>query len=114
MFLTGAAQNYFVLKLADDVPHPGLHVTPDQSLLHSVVCKVGIHLDHPFHSWFSAAVVPVWTQARYVCYYTACMFCLMSMSEEQTQPALSLGICVLLADTTCRSETHATRIANNT
>lgn len=37
MFLTGAAQNYFVLKLADDV---------------------GIHLDHPFHTWFVAAVVP--------------------------------------------------------
>lgn len=25
--------------------------------------KVGIHLDHPFHTWFAAAVVPARTQA---------------------------------------------------
>ncbi|CAK9107464.1 cGMP-dependent protein kinase [Durusdinium trenchii] len=37
MFLTGAAQNYFVLKLAEDV---------------------GVHVEHPFHSWFTAAVIP--------------------------------------------------------
>ncbi|CAJ1435332.1 unnamed protein product, partial [Effrenium voratum] len=37
MFLTGAAQNYFVLKLAADV---------------------GIHVEQPFQTWFTAAFLP--------------------------------------------------------
>jgi hypothetical protein len=72
--------------------------------------KVGIHLDHPFHTWFVAAVVPARTQAGPVITH----LCLAFTSSSPTWPIPTLGLRVLLADTTCGSETHATRVTNNT
>ena len=74
--------------------------------------KVGIHLDHPFHTWFAAAVVPARTQAGPVIYPPA-FFDVHVFHVFQAQLGQSQGLRVLLADTTCGFETHATRVTNN-